>query len=170
MANEENLIPFDSNQNREEAKKNGKKGGVASGEARRRKRDAQKAAEFILSLPAKGGTVDNLMSLGVDEEDATNLVALMARMYSKAMAKGGDVNAARFLVEVMGGTAKHKVEKERLAIEKERVTLEKKRFEQEQSNKQSSSDAVNDWLEVIMDVNKDTPSTQATEAPNDENK
>lgn len=35
MANEENLKPKDSNQSQEEAKRNGKKGGIASGEARR---------------------------------------------------------------------------------------------------------------------------------------
>ena len=34
---EDNLIPFTSEQNREESKKNGVKGGKASGEARRRK-------------------------------------------------------------------------------------------------------------------------------------
>lgn len=35
MANEQNLIPFTSDQSREEAKKNGRKGGIASGKARR---------------------------------------------------------------------------------------------------------------------------------------
>ena len=35
MANEQNLIPFTSDQSREEAAKNGRKGGLASGAARR---------------------------------------------------------------------------------------------------------------------------------------
>ena len=38
MANEQNLRPFTSDQNREEAAKNGRKGGVASGKARRDKK------------------------------------------------------------------------------------------------------------------------------------
>lgn len=38
MANEQNLKPFTSEQNREEAKKNGKRGGIASGIARREKK------------------------------------------------------------------------------------------------------------------------------------
>ena len=39
MANEQNLAkPFDSNQSREQAAKNGKKGGIASGKARREKK------------------------------------------------------------------------------------------------------------------------------------
>lgn len=38
MANEQNLKPFTSNQSHEEAVKNGRKGGIASGEARREKK------------------------------------------------------------------------------------------------------------------------------------
>lgn len=48
MANEQNLKPFTSEQSREEAVKNGSKGGVASGEARRRKRDLRRALEMLL--------------------------------------------------------------------------------------------------------------------------
>ena len=38
MANEQNLKPFTSNQSREEAVKNGRKGGIRSGEAKREKK------------------------------------------------------------------------------------------------------------------------------------
>lgn len=54
MANEQNLTPFTSAQNREEAVKNGKKGGSASGEARRRKRDIRLAFEALLEKNYKG--------------------------------------------------------------------------------------------------------------------
>jgi len=54
MANEQNLKPFTSKQNREEAAKNGKKGGSASGEARRRKRDIRLAMEALLEKSYKG--------------------------------------------------------------------------------------------------------------------
>ena len=43
MANEKNLNPFTSDQSREEAKKNGRKGGIASGKAKRKKKTLQKA-------------------------------------------------------------------------------------------------------------------------------
>ena len=46
MANEQNLKPFTSDQNREEAAKNGRKGGVASGKARREKADLKKMAQL----------------------------------------------------------------------------------------------------------------------------
>lgn len=52
MANEQNLIPM--KQSKEEAMKNGRKGGIASGEARRRKRDIKAALEALLEKTYKG--------------------------------------------------------------------------------------------------------------------
>lgn len=48
MANEQNLKPFTSEQSRDEAKKNGRKGGIASGEARRKRKTLKE--ELILLL------------------------------------------------------------------------------------------------------------------------
>lgn len=48
MANEQNLKPFTADQDREEAVKNGRKGGKASGVARRRKADLRRMAQEIL--------------------------------------------------------------------------------------------------------------------------
>ena len=48
MANEQNLVPFTSEQSREEAAINGAKGGIASGKARRAKSDLRKAFEALL--------------------------------------------------------------------------------------------------------------------------
>ena len=47
MANEKNLIPF-SKRSESEARENGKKGGRASGKARREKADLRKMAQTIL--------------------------------------------------------------------------------------------------------------------------
>ena len=44
MANEKNLKPFKKEQSREEAVKNGKKGGIASGKARLAKKTAREYA------------------------------------------------------------------------------------------------------------------------------
>ena len=52
-----NLKMFDSNQNREEAKKNGMKGGIASGEARRRMKTFREELQALLEteiMNAKG--------------------------------------------------------------------------------------------------------------------
>lgn len=48
MANVENLTPFTSEQSREEAVKNGQKGGIASGKARREKKTIQKILADLL--------------------------------------------------------------------------------------------------------------------------
>ena len=49
MANEQNLVPFTPDQSREEAAKNGRKGGIASGEARRARRTIRAELEELLS-------------------------------------------------------------------------------------------------------------------------
>ena len=49
MANEKNLVPFTSEQSHEEAVKNGRKGGIASGEARRKRKTLKEELLLILS-------------------------------------------------------------------------------------------------------------------------
>lgn len=67
MANrEDNLIPFTSEQNREEAKKNGRKGGIASGKARREKAIMKATLEMLLNEKTKNGkTYKELATLGL---------------------------------------------------------------------------------------------------------
>lgn len=86
MANEKNLIPFTSEQSREEAKKNGRKGGYASGEARRRKADLRKMAQTLLdgTFTDKNGnefTGEELVLKGL----MTNLGTPNGRNWGKAM-------------------------------------------------------------------------------------
>lgn len=139
---EDNLTPFDSNQSREEAAKNGRKGGIASGEARRRKKTAKQAAELILSLAPTGNSSKNLSSLGVDEDDQTNMVALMARMFAEAMAHG-NVKAASFLIAMAGGDEKSSIERERLKIEKKHLSME-------EGKQQGGDNVVSSWVEEVI--------------------
>lgn len=64
---EDNLIPFTSEQNREEAKKNGQKGGIASGKARREKATMKAALEMLLDEESEknGKTYRELATLGL---------------------------------------------------------------------------------------------------------
>lgn len=66
MANEQNLVPFTSDQDREEAKKNGQKGGVASGKARRLKRSMRELLiECLENENNKGVPYEVLATMGL---------------------------------------------------------------------------------------------------------
>lgn len=93
----ENLNPV---RTKEEAKKRGAAGGKKSGETRRRKRDAKQSISLLLDMPTQGNIDKNLMQLGFVEEDRTNMNALTARMFSKAMS--GDVSAYKAIMDYGG--------------------------------------------------------------------
>lgn len=100
MANEQNLIPFTSNQSREEAKKNGVKGGKKSGEVRRKRKAMKEQMEMLLSLPFKQSESLNFMKdLGIEEDNLDNQMALIVAMYGKALK--GDVQAFNTIREVV---------------------------------------------------------------------
>lgn len=99
MANEQNLIPFTSNQSREEAKKNGAKGGRKSGEVRRKRKAMKEQMEMLLTLPLKSKKQLNFMKdLGIEEEEIDNQMALIVALYGKALK--GDVQAFNTIREV----------------------------------------------------------------------
>ena len=97
MANEQNLVPFTSDQNREEAAKNGKKGGVASGQARREKRDLRKALEALLDREYrdKGGNT------------ITGTEAITAKLFEQAMK--GNIKAFETIRSTIGQDPVQKV-------------------------------------------------------------
>ena len=101
MANEENLIPFGS---AEEARESGRKGGIASGVARRRKRSLKESADLFLSLPvADQKQWNKIAKQGVDPEDVDNQMAIIVGLSMKA-AKG-DSKAAKVLFDLLGEDA-----------------------------------------------------------------
>lgn len=134
MANEENLVPM-SQRTESEVRELASKGGKASGEARRKKRDAKSAARLILNLTAAEGVQKNLQQMGVEEEDFTNMVAIMARAFQKAMT--GDVGAMNFLME--------------MSAQSPRFKLEEERHRKEMQDEQKANNAVDDWINSIPD-------------------
>lgn len=92
---------FTTEQSRSEAAKNGRKGGIASGAARRRKKSLKEAADLFLSLPVENTKKRNeMIKAGVPEEDADNQMAMIVGLAKKA-AKG-DAKAARLLIDILG--------------------------------------------------------------------
>lgn len=96
MANEQNLNPV---RTESEAKELGKKGGIASGEARRNKKTMREWAEAFgnvqVEIKLPDGSTSKTTTLG-------NIVA--AQM---AKATRGDTKAARFVADLLGEITKN---------------------------------------------------------------
>lgn len=100
MANEQNLIPFTSDQNREEAKKNGQKGGIASGEARRKKRTLKELLEAVAEKNVQSDKIKKTLSdLGFEDNEQTYNLAIAVRIMNGAL--NGDHKS---ISEYMDGT------------------------------------------------------------------
>lgn len=104
MANEQNLKPFTSDQNREEAKKNGAKGGRASGEARRRKKTMRENLEILLSMPlkkGKGADIDKGENMQeFTEQNLTVEQAMLLAQIKKALK--GDLDSFEAIRDLVG--------------------------------------------------------------------
>ena len=82
MANEQNIIPhqFTSDQDREKAAKNGKKGGKASGEVRRRKANFKKTLNMLMQMDIDAGEITSLLEhMGIEPtvENTVNFAIVM---------------------------------------------------------------------------------------------
>ena len=107
MPNEKNLMPIqevNSNRTREQHSEDSRKGGVASGVSRRRKRSLKEAADLYLSLPVSDRKMWNKISRrGVDPEDIDNQMAMIIGLTMAATA--GDAKAAKVIVDLLGEDA-----------------------------------------------------------------
>ena len=104
MPNEKNLMPIqevNSNRTREQHSEDSRKGGVASGVSRRRKRSLKEAADIYLSLPVSDRrTWNKIARNGVDPEDIDNQMAMIIGLTMAATA--GDAKAAKIIVDLLG--------------------------------------------------------------------
>ena len=134
--NEKNLIPYTSEQSREEAVKNGSKGGKASAESRRRKRDMKAKMKALLELPAAANDKEQLEALGVAPEDMDNEMVLVMAMFLGAA--GGDVKAFDRVVQLLGKDIGH----EELALRKRELKLKEKAVSNSENEALSKLDEV----------------------------
>lgn len=96
----EDIVPYQFRSG-DEAEKNGRKGGIASGAARRRKRSLKEAADLYLSLPVADTRAWNQMALdGIDAEDIDNQMAIIVGLSKRAMM--GDAKAAKVVIDMLG--------------------------------------------------------------------
>ena len=92
-------------QSGDEAQENGRKGGIASGAARRRKRSLKEAADLFLSLPVTDNkTYNKMVTAGIPESDIDYQMAVIVGMTTKAIS--GDAKAAKVVLEMLGENTK----------------------------------------------------------------
>ena len=87
--NDKNLKPFTNNQSREEAVRNGRKGGINSGISRRKAKTTAELINKMLSAPINDENKEDIKALAenLDDEELTNNAMLCAGIM-KAAAKG----------------------------------------------------------------------------------
>lgn len=109
MGNVNNLTPFTSDQSREEAVANGKKGGVASGVAKRQKKTLRELAEMLGQTKVSDkAVIEKLEALGLDKENFTHDMAIMLKQYE--LAEKDDqksTSAAQFIRDTKGESPKN---------------------------------------------------------------
>lgn len=120
--NEHNLIPI-TERTKSEQREIRQKGGIKSGEVRRRKRNLKAAMKAVLSLPVQDIDKWNAISaLGVDPADIDNQTAIVCALMSKAMA--GDVAAFKEIRSLLGEDN----DAERLKLQKQELKLKEKKL------------------------------------------
>lgn len=87
MANDQNLNNGVDTQFRagEEQARIAKKGGIASGQARRQKKTLSELAKMIAENPAPTAAKKKLTKMGISDEDANNNACIVAAVYDKAI-------------------------------------------------------------------------------------
>ena len=117
--NEKNLIP-NSERTPSELREITQKGGKASAESRRRKKDMKQKMKALLELPAAVNDREQLQALGVDPDDMDNEMVLVMAMFLGAA--GGDVKAFDRVMQLLGKDIGH----EELALRKRELKLKEK--------------------------------------------
>ena len=135
--NENNLIQ-NSNRSRDEVEKIRKKGGVNSGETRRRKRDMKQKMKALLELPAASNDQEQLEALGVDPEDMDNEMVLVMAMFLNAA--NGDTKAFDRVMQILGKDIGH----EELALKKRELKLKEKAASEEKNSAETIVRIVDD--------------------------
>lgn len=105
-ANVENLISS-AQRSKEEVRRNGRKGGIKSGEKRRMIRDWKEVINSTLAMPLKNGAIDEHIESLSDarKKNVTAQTAIALKQIARAVS--GDTKAAEFILSISGSGAEH---------------------------------------------------------------
>lgn len=141
---DKNLRPV---RTKEEARERGRNGGIASGEARRKKRTMKNAINLLLEMPLESNNMSETMKkMGVADEDVTNQMALVVSMWREAV--GGNVRAAEFLRDTAGQNEKDNADR--------RIKQKEFKLKQEELDYRKAKDAgISQEIEDMDDIEGD---------------
>lgn len=85
----------------DEARELGRRGGIASGIARRRRKALREALDVYISLPVQDKrSLNRLLRAGVDEDDADTQMLIISSLVQRAI--DGNVRAAKLIFDLVG--------------------------------------------------------------------
>ena len=149
MANEENLKKGEPYRFRtgEQQVEIARKGGIASGEARRRKKAMRDTAKMMMDMAIPDNLKQlkaKLKAMGVDEEDITYQAAVMVGVINQAIK--GNTRAASFLRDTMGENPSLMLREKEL--EQRNAEFEyRKQMDAEQRSKEEETSTLADVIE-----------------------
>lgn len=120
----------------------GRRGGVASGAARRRKRDMKQKLKLLLSLPAADNDKSELAAMGVDPGDMDNEMVLIKSLFLGAA--GGDVKAFDRIMDLLGKSTA-----------REELALKKQEAKRMASSCENTEDRIGKYLDSLEGALKD---------------
>lgn len=130
MANEQNLVPFTSDQSREKAAINGRKGGIESGKAKREKKRRGEIWREIMSLKITDDEkLAKARELGVEDEYLTMEKYLKA-LATEKMLKNPDIQDVQRIDDELYGKLDNKSTVE-LSGEVSGIEITVKRFDKD---------------------------------------
>ena len=138
MANEQNLVP-NSARTPSERRENASKAGVASGKARRRKKNMKQKMQLLLSLPAADNDQAELSAMGVDPEDMDNEMVLVKALFLAAAE--GDTRAFDRIQDVLGRS-----------VAREELGLKKQEAKRKAAHGTDTENRIGDYLDALEDV------------------
>ena len=120
--------------------KNGRKGGRASGVAKRRKKTMKAAGKLLADMPVTSKELQQKMKLlGVPDGDSTYQMAVMVAMLNQAMK--GNVKASYFLRDTIGESPSDQIRRDELRLNRAKFKFEYEKAGTERE-KASLADAI----------------------------
>lgn len=128
----------------EEAREIGRKGGIASGESRRKKKTMKEVASLLLGMEVSSSNIKTQMkAMGIPDEDLTNQMAIVIAMLQKA--SKGDTKAFELLMSATCEDIRNRELKEKIRHNKAEEKLKEMMIKQE-DNKSNSEDLLKSLL------------------------